>query len=65
MTYLQSVLIISLGNANESLAVYSLIDNGDKIGTRDFTSLYDGVLIASSVGLKDILLVMICLCTLA
>ena len=42
MTYLQSVLIISLGNANESLAVYSLIDNGDKrytIGNDTFVYL--------------------------
>ena len=54
MTYLQSVLIFALGNASESLTVYSLIDHGDKIGTKDFTSLYDGVLIASSIGLKDI-----------
>ena len=35
------------------MAVYSLIVNGNKIGLRNFANLYDGVLIASSMGLKD------------
>ena len=62
---LQSVLVISLANAKESLTVYSLIANGDKIGTRNLANLYDGVLIAPSIGLKDGKLLITGLCTLA
>ena len=30
-----------------------LVGNGDKIDTRNLANLYDGVLIASSIGQKD------------
>ena len=53
MTYSQSVLVISLAKAKESLTVYSLIANGDKIGTKNLSNLYDGVLVASGIELKD------------
>ena len=45
--------------------IYSLIVNGDKIGSRNFANLYDSMLIASSIGLKDGQLSMTGLCTLA
>ena len=47
------------------MTVYSLIANGDQIGTRNLANFYDGVLIVSSIGLKDGQLLMIDLCTLA
>ena len=37
------------------MTVYSLIANGDKIGTKNLANLYDGVLIASIIGLVPIL----------
>ena len=64
MAYLQSVLVISLPNAKESLTVYLLIVNGDKIGTWNFANLHNRVLIGSSIGLKDRLFLMTGLCTL-
>ena len=65
MTCFQSVLVIALANAKESLTVHSVIVNGDKLDTRNFANLYDGVLIASNIGLKDGQLLMTGLCTLA
>ena len=50
--YSQSVLVIFLANAKESLTVYSLIVNGDNINTRNAANLYDDVLITSGIGLK-------------
>ena len=47
------------------MTVYSLIVNGDKIGRRNFANLYDGVLIASSMGLEDGQLLITGFCTLA
>ena len=65
MTYLQSVLVISLANAKDSLTVYPLIVNGDKTDTKSFANLYYGILIATVIGLKDGQLLMTVLCTLA
>ena len=39
MTQLQSVLVISLANTKESLTVYSLVVNGDKIRTRNLATI--------------------------
>ena len=61
---LQSVLVISLAKLKVSLTVYVLIVNGDKIDTRYFANLYDGMLISSSIGLKDGELLIIGFCTL-
>ena len=47
-------MVIFLANAEERLTVYSLIANGDKIGTKNLANLYDGVLIASIIGLVPI-----------
>ena len=65
MTHLQSILVISLANTKASLTVYLLIVDGDKIGARNFANFYDGLLIASSIGLKDGQLLMTGLGTLA
>ena len=54
---------ISLANAKESLTVYLVIVNGDENQARNLTNLYDDVLIASSIGLKDRKLLMAGLCT--
>ena len=56
-------MIISLANAKESLTVYLVIVNGDENQARNLTNLYDDVLIASSIGLKDRKLLMAGLCT--
>ena len=56
-------MIISLANAKESLTVYLVIVNGDENHARNLTNLYDDVLIASSIGLKDRKLLMTGLCT--
>ena len=47
----------------ESLTVYLVIVNGDENQARNLTNLYDDVLIASSIGLKDRKLLMAGLCT--
>ena len=56
-------MTISLANAKESLTVYLVIVNGDENQARNLTNLYDDVLIASSIGLKDRKLLMAGLCT--
>ena len=53
MAKLQSVLAIYLPNAKEFLTVYSLIVSEDEIDRRNLANFYDGVRIASSIGLKD------------
>ena len=63
MAKLQLVLVISLASTKESLTVYSLLANGDKMGTRNLAHLCDGVLIASSISLKHGQLLMTGLCT--
>ena len=49
MIQLQSVLVISLANANKSLSVYLLVLSGDKVGTAKLANFYDGVFIVSMV----------------
>ena len=48
-----------------NLSVKSLYVNGNKIEARNLASVYNGVFIASSVGLKDGQLLMTSLCILA
>ena len=49
---LESKLSSSSGNVKESLIVYSLVVRGSSIGTKNFASLYVGVLMADRIGLK-------------
>ena len=65
MAYLKSILAIFLPNAKDSLRVYLLIVNGDKIGTWNFANLYNCALMGSSIGFKDRQFLMTDLCTLA
>ena len=49
----KSKLWSSSANVKESLIVYSLVVRGSSIGTKNFASLYVGVLMADKIGLKD------------
>ena len=53
ITGLEAKLWSSSANLKESLIVYSLVVRGSSIGTKNFSSLYVGVLMAEKIDLKD------------
>ena len=53
ITSFESKLWSSSVNMKESLRVYSLVDRGSSIGTKNFASLFVGVPVADKIGLKD------------